>query len=121
MTEDEISDLFREMREDAIPADFAGAGSVESERSNPAAHPALRWTTKAWVMACAVVALAVLLVIQPRPAIRRTAAMAVAAPKPEAPPAELPQATPAAGASACVIQRKRRRTGDSLSACIDSN
>jgi hypothetical protein len=103
MNEDEIRDLFREMREDAVPADSLALVRLRVEDRIRGRG---RWRIAAWVMACAVVVLAAL-VVQPRTAIRRAGTAPMAARTPDAPPIEVPQATlPPAVRPA--IQRKRR-------------
>jgi hypothetical protein len=104
MTEDEIRDLFRDMREEPVPADSLAlvrlrlADRIQSRG---------RWKVAAWVMACAVVVLAALF-MQPRTAIRKTATPSRAARTPDAPPMELPQETPKMTVRPA-IQRNRRR------------
>jgi hypothetical protein len=104
MTEDEIRDLFREMRDDAVPADSLALVRLKLQdriRSRG------RWKVAAWVVACAVVVLAAL-VIQPRTAIRKMAPAPMVARTPDAPPIEAPQATEPRTVRPA-IQRKRRR------------
>jgi hypothetical protein len=89
MTEDEIRDLFREMREDAVPADSLARVRFGVEgRIRRRAH----WKIAAWVMAGAMVILAAL-ITHPRTAIHKPATAAMAARRLDAPPLELPQAT----------------------------
>jgi hypothetical protein len=102
MTEDDIRDLFREMREDAVPADSLARVRL---RLGDRIQSRGDWKAK-WVMVCAFLALAALLV-QPRTAMRKTAPMA--ARTPEAPLVELPQAAQQPTVRPA-IQRKRRRT-----------
>jgi hypothetical protein len=104
MTEDEIRDLFRKMREDAVPADSLALVRL---RVDDRIRSRGRWKVAAWVMACAVVVLAAL-VVQPRPAIRKMAPAPMAARTPDAPPTELPQAIQPLTVRPA-IQRKRRR------------
>jgi hypothetical protein len=108
MTEDEIRDLFREMREEPVPADSL---AVVRLRLRDRIQSRGRRKFAAWVMACAFVMLAAL-VIQPRTAIRKTATPPVAARQADAPPIELPQAIPPLTVGPA-IQRKPRRTGAS--------
>ena len=103
MTEDEIRDLFRGMREEAVPADSL---AVVRLRLRDRIQSRGRWKVAAWVTACAVVVLAAL-VIQPRTATHITTTAPVAARTPDAPPMELPQATPRLTVRPA-IQRKRR-------------
>jgi hypothetical protein len=104
MTEDEIRDLFRQMREDAVPADSLALVRL---RLQDRIRSRGRWKVAAWVTACAVVALVALL-IQPRTAVRKTAPAPIAARTPDAPPMELPPATQPPTVRPA-IQRKRRR------------
>ena len=103
MTEDEIRDLFRGMREEAVPADSL---AVVRLRLRDRIQSRGRWKVAAWVTACAVVVLAAL-VIQPRTATHITTTAPVAARTQDAPPMELPQATPRLTVRPA-IQRKRR-------------
>jgi hypothetical protein len=104
MTEDEIRDLFREMREAAVPADsLAQVRLGVKGRIRRRAH----WKIAGWVMAGAMVILAVLLTHR-RPAIHEPATTTMAARRLDAPPVELPQATPRVTIRPA-IQRKRRR------------
>ena len=90
MTEDEIRDLFRGMREEAVPADSL---AVVRLRLRDRIQSRGRWKVAAWVTACAVVVLAAL-VIQPRTATHITTTAPVAARTQDARSIELPQATP---------------------------
>jgi len=105
MTEDEIRDLFREMREDAFPADSLALVRL---RVDDRIRSRGRWKVAGWVMACAVVVLAGL-VIQPRTAIHRAVTAPMAARAPDAPLVETPQATQPLTVRPA-IQRKRRRS-----------
>jgi hypothetical protein len=104
MNEDEIRDLFREMREDPVPADSLAMVRL-SLRDRIQSRG--RWKVAAWVTACAFVMLAALF-MQPRTAIRKTATPPIAARTPDAPPVELPQETPRMTVRPA-IQRHRRR------------
>jgi hypothetical protein len=104
MTEDEIRDLFREMRDEAVPADSLALVRL---RVDDRIRRRGRWKVVAWMSACAVVALATLL-IQPRTAIRKTATAQMAARTPDAPSIEVPQVTQPPTVRPA-IRRKRRR------------
>jgi hypothetical protein len=104
MTEDEIRDLFCEMRDDAVPADSLALVRL---RVDDRVRNRGRWKIAVWVSACAVAALLALL-IQPRTAIRKTAMAPMVARTPDAPSIEVPQATQPLTVRPA-IRRKRRR------------
>ena len=108
MTEDEIRDLLREMREEPVPADSLARVRL---RLGDRIQSRGDWKAK-WVMVCAVLALAALF-IQPRAAIRKPAKAPIAEYTPDPLPLELPRATPRMTVRPAI--RRTRRRAESMS------
>lgn len=108
MTEQEIRDLFREMREVTVPADaLARVRTRVADRVQRRA----RWKIGAWLGAAAM-AVAALLLILPRSRVHIPADAPRIARTPDRPPAELPEFTPRLTVRPA-IRIRRRRTEDS--------
>jgi hypothetical protein len=105
MTEDEIKDVFREMREDAVPADSMALVRLRVEGR---IRRRAQWKTAGWVMAGAMVILAAL-ITHPRPAIHKPTTATMAARRLDAPPVELPQATPRVTVRPAIQRKLSRR------------
>jgi hypothetical protein len=90
MTEDEIRELFREMREEAVPADSLARVRL---RLGDRMRRRARWKLVAWGMAGTAVLMAAILVHQ-ETAVRKPASVPIVARQPDPQPMERPQAAP---------------------------
>jgi hypothetical protein len=90
MTEDEIRELFRDMRELAVPPDSLARVRLGLDTR---IRRRTRWNVAAWVAAAAAMLLAALL-FHPAPVLRKPAGAPIAARQPNTPPAELPRPSP---------------------------
>lgn len=86
MTEDEIRDIFREMREEPVPLESLVRVRVRLEGRIRRRTP---WKIAAWAAACVVLAIAAF-TMQTRPTARQTARQQVAVHRPAAPPVSAP-------------------------------
>lgn len=82
MTENEIGDLFREMREEPVPPESLVRVRVRVDEGIRRHAP---WKIAAWAAACAVLAVAALM-MQTRPTARKTVRQQVAVHRPAAAP-----------------------------------
>src|SRR5438105_3936839 len=104
MTEDEIRELLREMRETPVPADSlvrVRLGLEDRMRRRA------RWKYVWWVLAAATVLLSALL-FQPSATVRKPAGAKVVARQPEAPPMELPAPAARLTVRPAIIRKVRR-------------
>lgn len=86
MTENEIGDLFREMREEPVPPESLVRVRVRVDEGIRRRAP---WKIAAWAAACAVLAIAAFM-MQTRPTVRKTVRQQVAVHRPAAPPVSAP-------------------------------
>jgi len=118
MSEDEIRDLFREMREEPVPADsLARVRLGLSDRIRRRA----RWKAAAWVVACAVVVLAGFL-MRPWVATNKRVDAPVVARGRETPPQELPLFTSRLAVRPAIQRTRRppRRTSEAVTIRIET-
>jgi hypothetical protein len=111
MTEEEIRNLFREMRDETVPAD--AVARVRARVADRVERKA-RWKIGAWFAAAATVLAAVLLIL-PQSRVHNPADAPRIARKPDRPPPELPAFTPRLTVRPA-IRRRRPRTEDSAAA-----
>jgi hypothetical protein len=105
MTEDDIRDLFREMREDAVPVD--SLAQVRLGLTNQIERRG-RWKIATWAMAGAVVVLAALLFPWGAP-IHRPAKNPAVVQIPSNPPLDMPAPAPHMTVRPAIQRTRRRR------------
>lgn len=111
MTEQEIRDLFREMRDETVPAD--ALTRVRARVADRIQRKAT-WKIGAWLAVAATLLAAVLLIL-PQSSVHNPAGAPRIARKPDRPPPELPAFTPRLSVRPA-IRIRRPRTEDSAAA-----
>jgi hypothetical protein len=105
MTEEDILDIFREMREEAVPADSLARIRLKTrDRLRRRTH----WKVASWAMAAAFVVVLAALLFRPVGAVRQAANKGPVAARQSRPPVELPAGLPQVTVRP-VIRKSRRR------------
>lgn len=112
MTEDDIRDLFREMREDAVPADSLARVRL---RTRDRLRRRVQWKVASWVMTGAFVVFAALLF---RPGAVHKAVNGPVAELRTSPPAEQPAEPPRMAVRSAIRTARRRAEHESQTAAI---